>query len=51
MGKGNLQDKFINKEKYDKIQQVVEETRWPLTTIERKRKIDGGYKTQKMSPQ
>ena len=26
-------DKFISKEKYDKIQQVVEETRWPRTTI------------------
>ena len=37
--------------KVRQIQQVVEETRWPPTTIKRKKKIDRGYRTQKVSPQ
>ena len=37
MGKGNLQDKFINKEKYDKYNKLSKKTRWPPTTIKGKK--------------
>ena len=40
MGKGNLQDKFINKEKYDKYNKLSKKTRWSPTTIEKKKNED-----------